>query len=304
MGRPIALVVITFVLSLCIPVMGVAQGEIDGFDHLGGFIYQRFGKVYYYQVGKCNGAKCLIPLRGADAETFEALENYARDKQFVYHSDIHGTRVLKGIDPGTFVELGHGLAKDKSHLLDRDRDITAFLASGLELSSFEMLSPFLGKDARKVYVIDRYYPDSQVKAIKSLSSNPALFRVFPGNFAADHEYAYYRDPGDQQFHRLGVPPIDGPSFEIVVRDPTLIVKDKQRVYEPSRCNFFHSSSPLRPVSGLDPAHVQLVGDESSMSYLVDNKRVFYLDVNAGCAWKEAKYITLEEVLKEKGSSSS
>ena len=92
--------------------------------------------------------KCCIkynkPLKGVDANTFEAEQNsdYAKDKNHVYYplqvrcedwlkDDEEGCynscyfmeHLIKGADPKTFKYLGDGYAVDRRHMYDEGREI-------------------------------------------------------------------------------------------------------------------------------------------------------------------------------------
>jgi hypothetical protein len=144
---------------------------------------------------------------GADVASFQAFDQYARDKSNVY---LNGG-VLSGADAATFLPLERpGFAKDAHHVYQRD------VAISTDPAHFELLDGELSKDGSAVYWSDGrvlsedpahfviisnvehylFTKDAETVQVNGNpidKADPATFRVLGGAYATDGQRAFYFD---------------------------------------------------------------------------------------------------------------
>ncbi|MCA9373950.1 MAG: DKNYY domain-containing protein [Candidatus Gracilibacteria bacterium] len=189
-------------------------------------------------------------------------DGYARDASGIYFyggSGINGA--IDEADLESFEVLEHRFARDKNRIY-----YYGFAFNDVDISSFEVVSSVYSKDDSSVYYNSPYY--YSFASLQPLpNANPADFQIFPGHedFGKDGNSVFFEDKVLTDF--------DADSFKIL-QDLFLndvFVKDSEGVYFLSPYSPQHSEK----VEDLDSATTISLGG----SYLTDTNSLAYYSSN-------------------------
>ncbi len=205
-----------------------------------------------------------VPLEGADAKTFQKMEDgdYGKDARRVYHE----AAFMPGADPATFKALGSGFAGDAAHMYYDGKVIEG--SSPLDAASFRILSQAGSRARDKNHVYDGGFIVE--------GADPASYELIRDGLVARDKNDYYCVSFDNNPSRHSPMHVHMASFKLAIpMDPPIPGENPwdnlwERIWAADDHQYYVGSKGFTIA---DPATFKVL----QFGYAIDSMHIYFVD---------------------------